>query len=179
MLVMKKMDINEIAETILLSPKKRKRELCREILEDVDYFDNVSGVLSEANARALLQQGTGEKTVAELLTWIFEFCDENTISDEVFRGICRYRRKTRYSIFVTISHRKLSFYQLSYINNHADCLEAFAALLCAYATNPCFTVSDLRMLVEKRPKGLLGINLDEMLREESVPQEKADYLRSC
>lgn len=95
---MKMRDINILAEKILYSAETDGEELCKSILENYDFFDDVCGILREENARALIQQSTMREKTEALLSQILYFSDEHTISDTVFKMLCDYpKRKARNS----------------------------------------------------------------------------------
>ena len=178
---MNRKDINILVEEILFSPYAYSKKLCKTIIDDYDYFDNVGGVLKEENVKTLIQRSKKRKEISKILPKILYFSDEHTISDAIFTMLCSYPKKRyRNSLLTSIAHCKISFYQLHEICKRRICLEAFASLLDVYVENECFTVLDLQKLIEDNAEYLSAIDLKQVLKDYTSTGPKRNFLeRLC
>lgn len=172
-----KIDINQVARYLLRLPSREINRRCRNIIENYDYFDEVQGTLNSEHAKQLICKSYRYKMLAHILPSLLYFSDEHTITDEVFWMICHYIRKdVRRSMLVALAHCPISIYQLQSICEKNVCFEAFATLLYIYATNKCFTATDLKVLICENSRYLKAIDIESLLKEKMIDQEKRTTL---
>ena len=165
------MDINEYIS------KKLEAEEFDDNPWNEEFWGNIDGVPQSLYLVKILLFGKKHRSINCLLPKIFEFCDKNAIDDRVFNAIKHYpSRKIRNSIFISIAHCSLSFYQYNYINSLKICIEAFAALLDIYIYNACFSAYDLEKLLNDNIDFIAGIEFSKILSDCNVPVEKRSVL---
>lgn len=162
-------NINYISEKFL----NLDRGLFRSIYKDIDFFENVDGVLTEELAYNLLIAARENKVIEKQLHSIFLFSDKQTISDRVFNLITKMTNSgTQKSVLVALAHCDISFYQMYYIAQQKICFEAFAWILQSYLLYSCFSDLDVEQLILQNVDYLKCIDWDAYLESSKYPPSK-------
>ena len=91
----------------------------------------------------------------------------------------KFTKKCKKTLLVSLSHCKLSIYQLIYICELKICAEAFAQLLDIYLLEDCFTVYDLHKLLIDNHKYVKCIDFPNLFSDkamEKMDSAKKDFL---
>lgn len=117
-----------------------------------------------------------QREIAMILPRMLEFSDSRTISERVFSALCRYPgKKRRNSLLTSISHCRISFYQLQEICKQKICVEAFAALLDMYISYDIFSLDDLKKLCSENETFVCTINFRSLINEGITSLEKKEF----
>ena len=176
-----------------MAPPKKQKDWCdnymnincylkkimnsNEIVKCLSFY-NVDGILQSDILEDFICYSIHHSYIRKFLPNVFNFCDCSSVTPEVFDKIKRFpNKKIRKNIFIVLAHRRLSFYQLSYICNQNICFEAFAQLLDIYLINDCFSSYDLKILLEKNKKYLKAIDFTLLFRDVFMTDEKRELCK--
>lgn len=167
-------EINDFVTNLVFHQKK---EITPDYIESEVY-----GYLNSNNLLLLLEKSLTNKKIRSLLPFLLFYCNDKSVTVEVFELIKNYKfRKLKKTLFVSLSHCKLSIYQLMYICEMKICVEAFAQLLDIYLLEDCFTIYDLNKLLIDNPEYVKFIDFSSLFSDEimtKVNGSKKDFLRN-
>lgn len=148
-----------------------------------DYIEaEVYGYLNSNNLLLLLEKSLTNKRIRLLLPFLLFYCNDKSVTVEAFELIKNYKfRKFKKNLLISLSHCKLSIYQLMYICELEICVEAFAQLLDIYLLEDCFTIYDLHKLLTDHTKYVKCIDFSILFSDEimaKVDGSKKDFLNN-
>lgn len=122
-------NINEIVEQ-LISGNADIKELCTKLEEGMEYFEeNYEGHLDSKKLSILIDKSRSDQNLQFILTSLLYCSNKESITDEVFNKILKFRKGLRRTYLLALAHCDISFYQLMAINKMKSCSEAFGGLM--------------------------------------------------
>lgn len=149
-IINKRIDINELVSTLIISSKKEQNDIILKILVNSDCIDYTYGILSRELLLGLLCKRRKNKNIDKILPSILYRVNVDTIDNIIFEMIINLPHKIRDNCLISLAHCSLSMYQLLYIDSLNICTEAFAQLLNCIITNDLFSCYDLKKLFDYR-----------------------------
>ena len=165
-------EINEFARVLL---QNQKDEFTPDYIETEVY-----GYFNSDNLLFVLQKSLRNKKIRDLLPDLLFYCNDKSVSVEVFDFVKKYKfKKRRRTLLISLAHCQLSIYQLRYISELNICGEAFAQLLDIYLFNDCFSIYDLENLLIDNDNHIKSIDFPSLFSCESatkIDKNKKEFL---
>ncbi len=143
-----KQNINEFLEQ-LLSDKVDSKEYCGHLEDGMEYFEeNYEGYLDGKKLSLLIDKAAEDKNLQFILTGLLYCSNKESITDEVFNKLLKFRPGLKKTYMGTLAHCDISFYQLMAINRMQICVEAFGWLMRHMYTSDAFSAEDMLRLLK-------------------------------
>lgn len=102
--------------------------------------------------RLTIQKARYNRIIRQMLPTILAFADNNSLTDENFRMLLRFRGKYRNTCLSVLGHLDdISFYQMCILNRYPLGYEVFCCLFDKICCYDWFTEQDMLRLLEENP----------------------------
>lgn len=145
--------VNELVEK--LSDKDYFKFVLSKLEEDPDYLEyscikeyrKLEGELTSESASYIIDKLRANKKWQPIAANLLFYSTANTITNDVFSKIMSLRPSLKHICLESLSHCRLSIYQMEAICKMKRYEETFLQLLDIYLHNDCFTAMDLNILL--------------------------------
>ena len=143
-------DVNDYVSNLLQNRGLRKKAF-RDFSENNYSVDNLCGVLTAERLHALLLEARHSRILKMLLTDLLYYVDSESMTDENFSLLLKFRTKYRTTYLSCLGHAELSFYQMQVLNRYPLAYEAFSWLFDKICNYEAFTDGDMLHLLQQNP----------------------------
>ena len=143
-----KQNINEFTEQ-LLNDNVDAKKYCRHLEDGMEYFEeNYEGYLASEKLSLLIDKTYKDKDLQFILTGLLFRSDKESITDEIFKKLLKFRSGLKKTYMGTLAHCDISFYQLMAINKMQICFEAFGWIIHHMYISEAFSTEDILQLLK-------------------------------
>ena len=135
----------------LLSSRNFLNSEYRKFIDAGYALQNVEGFISKDILKSVISKAKRNQKLRKMLTDILLYVNKESISDENFRLLLKFRGRYKITNLSNICHADLAFYQMQIINRYPVCFEAFAWLFDHICRFDFFKEEDMLQILRENP----------------------------